>query len=151
MGNMTDRLILFIISLLLFGGCNLRLDWTSVIVRSTSSDDEISIVTKGDIRYIYDGSSPKLPETNYIKLDISEIDKLGDAILICWKNKGDYWKVYNTYAKVIDNTLIGNKYIEVLDEYGGPTSEGYEGPNCGSFLIRENKVIPDGSLSLNYR
>ena len=56
------------------------------------------------------GNHSSIPKSNYIKLDISKITRLGDEIGICWNN-GEYeWKIVNDKAKIIETKLDTLKY-----------------------------------------
>ena len=43
----------------------------------------ITVFNSNEIRYIVDGEHANIPDTNYLKLDVRQIDPLGDGIWIC--------------------------------------------------------------------
>ncbi len=126
--------------------------WKHVEISPIDGSQVITIITKVNKRYVMDGKHNKIPKKGYLLLDISKVDRLGDAILVCWNDSSVYkWKIANTYAKPIKNQLDTTKffYYQSLGVDGEPTSVGYTGNNCGSVLIREY-VKPESNLKIAY-
>ncbi len=96
----------------------------------------MTIITHGETRYIINGQHNSIPKTNYVKLDISGIDPIGDEIGICWKNDNYDWEIVNHQSKVLDNKLdtLKFKFNESLerDNRGIPDTKKYHKPNCGT-------------------
>lgn len=126
--------------------------WRHVWLQPIDSSQVLTIITEGDRRYIIDGKQDSVPTKGYLLLDLSKVDRLGDAISVCWDESGYRWKVVSAYADVLENNLDTTKflYYESLGEYGEPSSEGYTEENCGGVLIRESSR-PRGNLVLKYK
>lgn len=97
------------------------------------------------------GKHEKIPIDNYLLLDLSEVDRLGDGFSICWNDNGYSWKIASTYAKVIENKLDTTKYLyyQPISNDDNTISEEYKRINCGVFLIREDRQ-PWGDLKVKY-
>ena len=127
--------------------------WRHVEILSPDKTQVITIITKSNRRYIMDGIHSVIPKDNYLLLDISQVDGLGDAIAVCWNDSGYKWKLDNAYAKLVENKLDTTDYLyfHSLGKYGEPVSIGYMGNSCGSFLIREIEYRkPKGNLTVRY-
>ena len=65
-----------------------------------------------------------MPDTNYIMLDIQNIDPLGDALHVCW-NKGYVWDIVVHKSKVLesksDTARFRYRTSLPLNEIGVPT------------------------------
>lgn len=96
----------------------------------------ITIITKNNIRYVINGNYDHIPKTNYIKLDISQIDPIGDEIGVCWNNGKYLWELVNHKATILENRLDTlkfkfNNHWEV-DKRGIPNAAKYHQNMCGS-------------------
>lgn len=118
------------------------------IVRLYSLDKSncVSIITEKKIRYVIAGKNETLPDTNYIKLDISDITELDNEVYICWlKNKG--WDMVVDKSKILENRLDTDKYKFnnqlPTDTTGIPTPIKYSKENCAVFDYYEMKLIPN--------
>ena len=125
--------------------------WRHVQIQPKDRSQTVTIITEGDKRYIMYGKHEKIPEDGYLLLDMSKVDRLGDAISICWNDNGYKWKVASAYAELIENKLDTSSFLyhQPIGEYGQPVSAGYTGENCGGVLIRED-LKPRGNLIVNY-
>lgn len=126
--------------------------WRHIELSPLDESQVITVITKDKKRYFMNGHHDEVPPNDYLLLDLSEVDQLGDGISVCWNDAGYKWKIASSYAILIENRLDTTKYLyyEPLGEYGQPISKGYEEPNCGGMLIREN-LGPRGDLRVKYR
>ncbi|TKG90695.1 hypothetical protein EYV94_22785 [Puteibacter caeruleilacunae] len=128
--------------------------WERIIIESPDKTNYITIITKDSVRYIMNGKHRNVPESNYAKLDISNISPIGDEIDICWHINGYDWKLVNPYARFIESDLDSTLYYlqKKLDEdvNGIPTRKEYLYENCVNIDIRENSVYPTEGASLKY-
>jgi hypothetical protein len=112
-------LVLFILGS--FISCNKNENY----VYSPDKKQCITIITENKIRYIIDGKHCKVPNNNYIKLDISNRFSFADNIIGCWKNKEYQWQIINDEATILENKLDAKKFFfsEKLpqDEMGIPS------------------------------
>lgn len=125
--------------------------WRYIEISPEDKSQVITIITLGNNRYFMDGKHRKIPNDGYLLLDISEVDRLGDGISVCWNETSYKWKISSAYAKLIENKLdtFNFLYFQPIGEYGEPISKGYLGDNCGGILIREN-LNPRGNVKINY-
>lgn len=144
--------ILFITILLFSCGQENRLEkWGHIEISPLDDSQVVTVITKEEKRYLMNGRHKDIPDDNYLLLDLSKVDRLGDGFSVCWNENGYKWKIASAYARVVENKLDTTKYLyfQPLGNYGQPTSEGYSGKSCGEILIRE-KIGPNGDLKVKY-
>ncbi|UII21598.1 hypothetical protein [Fulvivirga ligni] len=96
----------------------------------------ITIIDKNQYRYIIKGKHEKVPDLNYIKLDISKVDKLSDVVYICWK-ENELWEV-TVDKSVIVETVIDTANYKInttlpRDSRGIPTENKFKNDSCMIF------------------
>lgn len=75
-------LFVFLVGLTLLMGCNTA---KTLHFYSPSKDQCISIIIDENIRYIINGYHNSVPDNDFVKIDISKIDRdFGDEIVGCW-------------------------------------------------------------------
>jgi hypothetical protein len=150
---MKKHFIVFLFTLILAScGQEKRLEkWRHIEISPLDNSQVVTVITKEKKRYIMNGKYKSIPDDNYLLLDLSKVDQLGDGFSICWDDNGYKWKIASAYARVIENKLDTTKYsyYQPLGDFGQPTSEGYIGKGCGGILIREKKA-PNGNLKVKY-
>lgn len=114
--------IFFILTVsIIFQSCTKHHDY----IFSPDKKQCITIISDKNIRYIIDGKHSSVPDTNYVKLDISKRISFADNIVGCWKNKKYHWQIINDESTIIENKLDTFKYkfIEKLpkDRAGIPS------------------------------
>jgi hypothetical protein len=153
MENLIKKLVYCVILFLVLSCTNTK-KWKNTIIESPDKKQSITIITKGDIRYIMNGRYKEIPEYNYIKLDISKISPIGDQIGICWNIDGYLWRIVNDDSRLIENnldsTLFDFKKSLEKDKYGAPTFREYLNENCVQISIREERVVPKNGAILTY-
>ncbi len=152
-GFVKTSIIVFILIVISIS-CNKKREveqWRHVEISPLDKSQVITIITKGNKRYIMNGVHSEIPRDNYLLMDISKVDPLGDAISICWNDSGYRWKFDSTYATLIENKLDTTKFLffKPLGRYGEPVSTGYTADNCGDVMIREYQQ-PGGNLKITY-
>lgn len=141
--------------MLVFISCEQEKDkekWRHVEISSLDRSQVITIITDGNKRYFIPGRHKHFtPKNGYLLVDISNVDALGDAISVCWNDKGHKWKIASAYAQFIECNLDTSEFVYYgpKDKYGAPSVKGYLGENCGGVLIRED-LKPHGNLILSY-
>lgn len=126
--------------------------WRHIEISPLNNSQVITVITEGDKRYFMNGKHKDIPDDNYLLLDLSKVDRLGDGFSICWNEPNGYkWRIASTYASLLENKLDSSKYLyyQPRREYDKPVSAEYKKSNCGSFLIRENRK-PWGNLKVKY-
>jgi len=107
----------------------------------------ITVINSDNFRYIINGSYKKVPKNNYVKLDVENVSKLGDAIYVCWHQDSYNWIVTVDKSIVIENTLDTSKYkfenTLPRDERGIPTEKPFRKDNCMVYSFYLNKVTPN--------
>lgn len=144
--------ILFITILLISCGQEKRLEkWRHIEISPLDGSQVVTVITKEEKRYLMNGRHKDIPDDNYLLLDLSEVDRLGDGFSVCWNENGYKWQIASAYARVVENKLDTTKYLyfQPLGDYGQPTSKGYSGKSCGGILIREKRE-PNGDLRVKY-
>ena len=133
----------------------------SIVISSPDSSQHISIITIDNIRYIHAGVNKSIPDSDFVKIDISRIGELGDEIGICWERKADdkSWVLVNHGSEILYNSLkekfIFKSTLEV-NESGIPTMEKFLGENCSRIdfyynlgvrigLEKGYNIYPEGS------
>ena len=143
-----DRLILLMC--LIFISC--KGDYTYIYSPDKSSC--VTIVNKGNIRYIIAGKENSIPNKNYVKLDISEIDKLGDGISGCWNSNGYKWDIINNKSIILENQLDTTKFKFSnklpLNNRGIPTEIKFKGDNCFVFDFLRKELLPDKGAIIEF-
>lgn len=124
------------LTIFLINSCNTLNNNTDFRIYSADKKQCVTIVTKGEIRYIINGKHSSIPKTDFVKIDISQIDSNKDEIGICWENKNYEWEIVNHSSKVIENKLDTLKFKFNTswenDEGGIPNSKKYHKANCGA-------------------
>ena len=109
---------------------------TNFKIYSADKKECVTVITNGKMRYFINGAYNSIPKTNYIKVDISNIDPIGDEIGICWKNDEYDWLIVNHHSKVVENRLDTLKYkfntSWETDETGIINAKKYRKNNCGT-------------------
>lgn len=109
---------------------------TNFKIYSADKKQCVSVITDGETRYFINGKCNSIPKTNYVKVDISHIDPIGDEIGVCWKNDQYDWQVVNHSSKVVENRLDTLKYkfktSWETDETGILNAKKYRKNNCGT-------------------
>lgn len=60
----------------------------------------ITVIDDDGFRFIIEGKHSEIPESNFVMLDLKNVDSLGDAIHVCWKGDIYEWEV------VIDKSIV---------------------------------------------
>ena len=124
---------------------NLKTD--TVIVTHPTLGRAITIVTKGDQRFIYDGACRDCKSYERIRVNISMVDPLGDGIEICWTEPSG-WYVRSLYSLWVSNSFKDTKYRyeEARNHDGSYSAKEYSGQLCGGIILPEKRIMPEGSL-----
>ena len=141
--------IIGIITFLIYS-CNVQ---NRINFRIYSADKKqcVTIITKGNTRYIINGEHITIPKSDYVKIDKSQIDPIGDEIGICWKNENYDWQIVNHQSTVLENKLdtLKFKFYETWekDDSGIPNSKKYHKQNCGTLGLL-NMMTYDNTIIL---
>ncbi|TKC12374.1 hypothetical protein FA048_01785 [Pedobacter polaris] len=146
----------FFISMLLFIGCFVLVSCNKRVDHFYSPDKKqcISIITEGNIRYIMDGRHNSVPKSDFVKIDLSKIDRhVADEIVGCWSRDKLKWIVIMDNVTILENKLDQNKFSFVekfpIDSKGIPTLIDYNGKaNCFNISYEYRTLIRiNGSIS----
>lgn len=117
-------------------------------IRFYSSDKNncVTVITKDTLRFVIAGDTESIPDTNFVKLDISKITDLGDGVWICWlENQG--WDIVVDKSIILENKLDTTKYFFdnklPVDEKGIPTEIKFRQKDCAVFDYSLMKLSPD--------
>ena len=129
-------------------GCNRQ----EVIICSPDDTNCITVMTRAfsDIRYVIDGRHTNIPDTNYVKIKISDHYRPGDTIYVCWNNQDYEWEAIVDKSIIIDNKLNENRFLfsNTIDKdpNGVPTVQRYRKPGCASIgLYNEVNLYVEGT------
>ena len=125
--------------------------WKHVELYPLDSSQVVTVLTKGDYRYFLNGRQSSSELRSFLKLGMSNVDKLGDGISICWSDNGYGWEVSSSYAVFVETTLDTAHFKFAADHSVLKKSQfsRYDKASCGGVLIREN-IGPGGNLLLKY-
>ncbi len=136
--------IQIILMLLSFVGCQSR---DVVYLTSKDKSSTITILIKGNMRYIINGKKAKVPKVNFVKLNIENINPLGDALQVCWDEDGYFWKLINNNAVILENRLETGKFFFDTelpkDQRGIPTQKDYVKNNCIVYDFHRKELLFD--------
>lgn len=107
----------------------------------------ITVIDENEIRYIIDGKHTGMPISNFIKLNIKNVDSLGDGIHVCWKSNSYDWEVVVDKSIVLESKLDTAKFnfknnLQV-DDIGVPTEIYFRQVNCLVFSYYLMRLSPD--------
>lgn len=141
------KLFLVIISVIVFSGCNRE----RFFICSKDEDQCITVINyKGEkVRYIIPGKHYTAPNRDYIKMDISKIDPIGDGVWGCW-NENEGWELVVEKAVIIENKLDTSKFkfYDKLprDDWGVPRETKYKNKNCFIFDFLSYEIEGNGII-----
>ena len=140
---MIKRLLIVFISMFLLNSCTKK----SVIKFYTPDKENcVTVITKNDIRFVIAGDTEDIPDTNFVKLDISKIPELEDGVWISWLDNNG-WDIVVDKSIIIENKLDTNQYIFnsklPTDNRGIPTEIKFRKDNCAIFNYYLMKLSPD--------
>jgi hypothetical protein len=81
-----------------------------VYIENEITNKKITVITKDTIRYLIDGFHHYVPDTNYVKIGISDDYSYGNILTICWASKGKEWVATNT-IEILENKLDPKRFI----------------------------------------
>lgn len=111
----------------------------------------ITIITKSDERYIIDGKHYAVPDSNFVKISLAEMDRIGDGIAGCWEDEHFKWIILNDKTRILENKLDTKRYRFFTnfskDETGIPTFKDFISDSCYNFDFETFSAIPkDGVI-----
>lgn len=144
----------FLLYLFFLISCD-REKWRNIELVSPDGKQRITIITKGNERFIMNGNHSKIMDSLYAKVDISNVDRLGDEIGICWDDNGKGWQLISLYSTVVENRLDTTKYKVrggiVLDKRGSPTVKNYFNRGCDLLYPRGELIRPGNGTKMKFK
>lgn len=98
--------ITILIFFMFSAGCNHKKYERRVVITSPDESQSITVITRNKTRFVINGHHKKVPDTNFVKLDISQISDLGDELGICWEIDNYQWRLVNHKSIVIESNWI---------------------------------------------
>ena len=78
---------------------------------SPKNEQCVTIINDESYRYIIDGYHDEIPDTNYVKVDLGEIDQeLGDEVAGCWNKNNLKWSMVMNGVTIVDDKLDKNHF-----------------------------------------
>ena len=97
------------------------------------------------VRYIISGKHHVVPDSGYVKIDLGNIDPIGDGVWGCWESDGG-WEIAVEKAFIIENKLDTTKFKFndrlPRDELGIPRETKYRGENCFVYSFYSKDISP---------
>jgi hypothetical protein len=141
-------LITYILVNLLFMSCNRQ----EIYICSPDESQCITVLTRAfsDVRYVIDGKHISIPETNYVKLKLSNHYSPGDAINICWENDKYEWEAIIDKSTIVISKLDPDKFLfknELdVDNRDVPTENRFRQDGCATVsLYSKINIVPEGN------
>lgn len=138
------RIIMFLSLISFLAGCERK---ENIYIFTPDKKQCITIFNRDEIRYIVDGKHEKIPDTNYIKLDVTKVPTMGDGLWICWENSKYKWDIVVDKSIILESKIDTSKYRFntrlPVDERGIPTPKKYRGDGCATFDFYSMRLIPD--------
>lgn len=136
--------IIFLNLLFFLTGCDRK---ERIYIYTLDKMQCITVFNRDDIRYIVDGKHERIPDTNYIKLDVSKVPALGNGIWICWENQKYKWDIVVDKSIILESKVDTSKYRFntrlPVDERGIPTEIKFRADNCAIFDFYSMKLSPN--------
>lgn len=114
-----------------------------VYIQNKKTNDKITVFTKDTTRYIIDGYHHFVPDTNYVKVIISDDYNFGEHLTICWGLDGKTWKAIHT-DRILENKLAPDwfEYNISLKEALGQSTQIESLPNtCSLIYLNYNLFV----------
>ncbi len=146
--NNMKKISLFIVFILITIGCTRYPK--RMYIYTPNKNQCITVFNLEDYRYLCVGEVKRIPESNYIKLDVSRIDEIGDGIHILWKKNG--WDVVVRYSILIESTLdttcykFSNKLP--IDDKGFSTEEKFRQDSAAIFDYYLMQLSPQNGFAV---
>lgn len=114
----------------------------------------LTVITEGFTQYLIAGEFYKVPDTNYVKLDISEKDlEVENSLNVCW-GEGS-WDVVISSTQIIESKLDTIKYsfeTELPTTDGGiPTEAKFRAENCATISFILKRPSPPSKTTVIFR
>lgn len=107
----------------------------------------ITVIDKGESRYIINGKHKVVPLSQYVKLDMSGVDPLVCGLRICWKTERYEWDVELDNAEIMESKLDSARFnfknTLPTDERGLPTEIKFRQDGCAVFSFYMMKLTPN--------
>jgi len=144
------KFIIFFCALLLLIGCNRM---KTIHIYTPDKTECVTIFNSDETRYIANGKHDRVPDTNFIKLDIRDIDPLGDALHICWNGRYK-WDIVVHNSKVIESKLDTSRFnfntTLPLDDRGILTEKEFRKKGCAVFDFYRMRLSPNKGAVVEY-
>lgn len=137
------RKIILFFTLITFG-CNNK---NIIHIYSLDKEKVISVIDVDNYRFIINGKYNRIPNKNFVKLSMENVDPLGDQIQICWKSDGCKWEAVVHNSIIIESKLDTSqfKFSTTLpkDNRGIPNQKKFTNDGCAIFDFYRLKLIPN--------
>ena len=142
-------LYLAIITVILFGLLCAFWYWMrceTIYVFSPNREHVITLLRRGNIQYVIDGKHGQIPDTNYVKFDVSDRG-LATGFYVCWNTKNYEWEAVNNNTNILDSTLdtsrfsLTTKLPNDSSDISG-AEEFYKKGKCATVVLDLKIVVP---------
>jgi len=127
-----------------------------VICNPDRIDQCITVQTRAfsDVRYVIDGKHKSIPNSNFVKVNLSQHYRPGDTINICWDSDDYEWIATIDKSVIVENNLDQKRFQFSTslpkNSLGVPTEEMFRQPGCTSIGLHNGvDVFPEGSAIIH--
>jgi hypothetical protein len=146
--NNMKKISLFIVFILITIGCTRYPK--RMYIYTPNKDQCVTVFNLEDYRYLCVGEVKRIPESNYIKLDVSKRTDLSDGIYILWKNNG--WDVVVIKSRLLESKLDTTRYKFSnklpIDDKGFSTEEKFRQDSAAIFDYYLMRLTPQNGFAL---
>lgn len=129
-----------------------------VHIYSPDRDQCLTVITFGNhTQYLMEGETLKVPDSNFIKLDIREKDLVVDnSINICWEEYSAYnWDVVISSSMILEMNIDTNKFrfrtdLPLKDNLI-PTEKKFRNKNCATIDLGLGRSSPPSETAVVIR
>lgn len=125
-------------------GCN-TLD--RIYLYSPDKSKCLTVFNSPEVRYIIEGKHAEIPDTNYIKLDVSDIPEVGDCMHIYWGDSIHKCEIVVAKSEIImsklDTTRFSFETALPLNHSGVPTEIKFRQEGAAIFSFYSMSLSPN--------
>lgn len=148
---MNYKLVCYLVLSIIIVGCVKR---QFIYFYSPNKKQCITIIDEDKYRYVINGRHNKLPNKNYLKLSLRNIDPIGDSFHICWDNGRYEWDAVVQKSVIIESTLDTSRFnfnTELpTDVRGIPNEIKFRNDNCSIYSFYLKRFSPNKGEVVEY-
>ena len=119
-------------------------------VFSPLKDQCITIFSHGNQQFIVSGKVDKIPDSNYVVIDISRGGNEAEALNVCWSEKKGWYAVIHG-VEILNYHLDSNLYIfsnKLPEKEGIPSESLFRNLNCATISFECKTTSPPSNTTI---